>query len=93
MNLKLLGKRILIEKPEVQESPVILTDDVKARLEKEMFATWSRLKVAAVGEDCTSVSVGDTVYVGRALEAAEVLLIEEKTYFMLFEGSISIVWS
>jgi co-chaperonin GroES (HSP10) len=92
MEFKVLGKRVLIEKPETPESPVILTDDVKAKMEKEMIATWSKLPVAATGEECTSVKTGDLVYVGRALEHAEVLLIEEKTYFMINEAQVSIIW-
>jgi co-chaperonin GroES (HSP10) len=92
MEFKVLGKRVLIAKPETPESPVLLTDDVKAQMEREMIAKWSKLPVAAVGEECNSVKAGDQVYVGRALEHAEVILIEEQTYFMINEAQVSIVW-
>jgi len=92
MEFKVLGKRVLVEKPETPESPVIISDEVKAQMEKEMIATWNKLSVAATGEECTSVKAGDLVYIGRALEHAEILLIEEKTYFMINEAQVSIIW-
>jgi co-chaperonin GroES (HSP10) len=92
MNFKLLGKRVLIEKPEIPTSPVVLTDEVKEQMERDMMVRWSKLPVAAVGEECTSVKSGDLIYIGRALEHAEILIIDEKTYFMINEAQISIVW-
>ena len=92
MDFKVLGKRVLIEKPETPESPVLLTDDVKAQMEREMIAKWTKLPVAATGEECTSVKPGDQVYVGRALEHSEIILIDEKTYFMINEAQVSIIW-
>lgn len=93
MNFKVLGKRILIEKPPVAETTVILTEEAKAIMEKDLIAKWNKLTIAAAGEECTLVKTGDEVYVGRVLEHAEVILIEEKFYFMLNEAQVSIVWN
>ena len=57
-NVLLKGKRILIEKPVRKESAVILGEDVQAGLDADMMKQWSRLKVVAVGDECTSVKVG-----------------------------------
>lgn len=92
MNLKLKGKRILIEKPVRPESQVILTEDVQANLEAEFMKSWNKLSVAAVGEECTSVKAGDQVYVGAALANSEVIEIDNKIYFIVNENSIAIIW-
>ena len=92
MNFTVLGKRVLIQKPESIESAVLLTDDVKAQLDKDLIAKWTKLRVAAVGNECTTIKADDMVYVGRVLEHAEVILIEDVTYFMINEAQISIVW-
>ena len=63
--MKLHGKRILIEKPVKPESQVILTPEAEAAMEQDLIKTWSKLKVFAVGSDCTHVQAGDMVYVGN----------------------------
>ena len=90
--MKLKGKRILIEKPVRPESAVLLTDEVKAELESEMFKKYSRLKVTAVGDEVTSVVPGDEVYIGSALSNCEVVDIDGVISFIAFEFNIAIIW-
>jgi len=91
-NALLKGKRILIEKPVRKESAVILGDDVQAGLDADMMKQWSRLKVVAVGDECTSVKVGDHVYIGSALANCEVVDIEGSVFFIAYESNVAIIW-
>lgn len=91
--MKLLGKRILIKKPERKESSIIeLSEEQKEAMDREMMMKYSKLEVAEVGDECTSVKKGDTVYVGRSLEHAEIIDVEGSLFFMLNEAQVSIIW-
>lgn len=92
MNLKLKGKRILIEKPVRPESQVILTEDVQANLEAEFMKSWSKLNVVATGDECTSIKVGDKVYIGTALSNCEVIDIDGNMFFIAHESNVAIIW-
>ena len=91
-NALVQGKRVLIEKPVRKESAVILGEDVQANLDADMMLQWSRLKVVAVGDECTSVKAGDQVYVGSALANSEVVQIEEQLFFIVYESNVAIIW-
>jgi hypothetical protein len=90
--MKIRGKRILIKKPVSPESAVVLTDEVKAAFEREMFQKYSRLKVTAVGEEVNGISPDDEVYVGSALANCEVVDINGELYFIVYESNVAIVW-
>jgi hypothetical protein len=92
MNLKLKGKRILIEKPVRPESQVILTEDVQANLEAEFMKSWSKLNVVATGDECVSVKAGDKVYIGTALSNCEVIDIDGNMFFIAHESNVAIIW-
>jgi hypothetical protein len=91
-NALVQGKRVLIEKPVRKESAVILGEDVQANLDADMMLQWSHLKVAAVGDECTSVKAGDQVYVGSALANSEVVEIEGSVFFIVYESNVAIIW-
>jgi len=91
-NMKLHGKRILIEKPMKPESQVLLSEEAEAAMEKEWMKSWTKLKVHAVGTDCTQVQAGDLVYVGNALASAEIIDIEGVLYFLVSEAAVCITW-
>jgi hypothetical protein len=92
MNLKLKGKRILIEKPVRPESQVILTEDVQANLEAEFMKSWSKLNVVATGDECVSIKTGDQVYIGTALANCEVIDIDGNMFFIAHESNVAIIW-
>lgn len=90
--MKLHGKRILIEKPMKPESQVIMTAEGEAEMEKEWMKSWTKLKVHAVGTECTHVQAGDQVYVGNALANAEIIDIDGSLYFLVNEAAVCITW-
>lgn len=90
--MKLHGKRILIEKPVKPESQVLLTEESESAIEKEWMKSWTKLKVHAVGSDCTVVEAGNLVYVGNALANAEIIDIDGSLYFLVNEAAVCITW-
>lgn len=90
--MKLHGKRILIEKPIKPESQVLLTEEAEALMEKEWMKSWTKLKVHAVGTECTIVEPGSLVYVGNALANAEIIDIDGTLYFLVNEAAVCITW-
>lgn len=90
--MKLHGKRILIEKPMKPESQVILTPEAEQAMEQDWMKSWTKLKVHAVGTDCTQVQAGDLVYVGNALTNSELIDIDGTLYFLVNEAAVCITW-
>jgi hypothetical protein len=91
--MKLLGKRVLIEKP-VRPATIGITLGEKdtQELDKEFIKKYARMTVYDAGDECTKVKKGDQVYIGTALEHAEIIDIDDKLYMMVNEMSISIIW-
>ena len=57
--MKLHGKRILVNKPEVNESAFELSEKDKALLEADMRTKWTALDVFAVGSEVELFKEGD----------------------------------
>jgi hypothetical protein len=91
--MQLKGKRVLLEKPEMKESPIKLTEGAKEEIEKEAVKLWTSLTVSAIGDEVTSVKPGDKVFVSKqAIQGCEVIQIEEKLQLIINEASIIIIW-
>lgn len=61
---KLLGNRVYLELPKKDdESKIIVDENTKEALQKELLKKMSRLKVYAVGDLVSTISVGDVVLV------------------------------
>lgn len=90
--MKVLGKRVLILKPEKTQSPVVLSPEAEAEMERELMLKWNALEVMSVGDEVTKVKEGDRVYVGTSIQHSELVTINEKIYFLVNEASILIVW-
>lgn len=89
----LRGNRILINRPEVKESALELSEKDKALVEAELRKTWSSLEVYAVGEKVEDVKAGDLVYVrATALELSEKIEVDGKLKFMIHDQDIAIIW-
>jgi hypothetical protein len=89
----LRGNRILINRPEMKESALELSDKDKALIEAELRHTWSSLEVYAVGEKVEDIKTGDLVYVrATALELSEKIEVDGKLKFMIHEQDIAIIW-
>jgi hypothetical protein len=91
--MQLKGKRVLLNKPEVKESPFELSESDKHALEMDMRKTWTKLEVYAIGDEVESVKVGDKVYMGiTGLQASEAVELEDGIKLMVAERDIAIVW-
>ena len=64
---KLLGNRILLEMPPQDDSSKLIVDEnTKEALQRELLNKMSKLKVVAVGTVVTEIKVGDYVLVDPA---------------------------
>lgn len=65
--MKLLGNRIYLEMPkEAEESKLVVDENTKEALQRELLNKMSKLKVIAVGTIVTEIKVGDWVLVDPA---------------------------
>jgi hypothetical protein len=91
--MQLKGRRVLLNKPEVKESQFELSEADKLALEMDMRKTWTKLEVYAIGDEVSSVKVGDKVYMGiTGLQASEAVELEDGMKLMVAERDIAIVW-
>jgi hypothetical protein len=91
--MQLKGKRVLLNKPEVKESPFELSEADKLAIEMDMRKTWTRLEVYAVGDEVENIHVGSKVYIGIiGLQASEAVELEDGMKLMVAERDIAIVW-
>ena len=60
---KLLGNRIYVELPKKEESKLVVDENTKEALQREMLKKMSKLTVYAVGDTVTNISVGDEILV------------------------------
>ena len=61
---KLLGNRVYLEIPkEAEESKLVVDENTKEALQRELLNKMSKLKVIAVGNIVTEIKVGDWVLV------------------------------
>lgn len=64
---KLLGNRLLLEMPPQDDnSKLIVDENTKEALQRELLNKMSKLKVVAVGTTITDIKVGDWVLVDPA---------------------------
>ena len=64
---KLLGNRIYLEMPkEAEESKLVVDENTKEALQRELLNKMSKLKVLQVGTIVTEIKVGDWVLVDPA---------------------------
>lgn len=91
--MKLHGKRILVNKPEVKESQFELSEKDKALLEADMKSKWTALEVFAVGDEVEKFAVGDKVYLQmNALNTSEIIDVDGSLKLMVREHDIAITW-
>ena len=90
---KLVGKRVLLDKPTKPESKIQLSPDAEAAVEREMMAKWTALTVHAIGDEVELCQPGEKVFVETyALQSAGVVQIGEELKLMVAERDIAIVW-
>jgi hypothetical protein len=76
---KLLGNRVLLElPPQEEESKIVVDENTKEALQRELLNKMSKLKVLQVGTIVTEIKVGDWVLVDpAALNKATLVPINE----------------
>jgi hypothetical protein len=77
---KLLGNRVLLElPPQEEESKIVVDENTKEALQRELLNKMSKLKVLQVGTIVTEIKVGDWVLVDpAALNKATLVPINDK---------------
>ena len=91
--MKVLGKRILLDKPHFEEPTLELSPELKEEFERKEISKWKKLTVFQIGEDVTTANVGDLVYVSPMhLQSAEILDLEEGQKIMIREMDIALIW-
>ena len=94
---KLLGNRIYLEMPKKEESKVIVDENTKEALQKELLKTMSRLKVHSVGTAITDpdLKVGVEVLVDPSALRDKALVIplsEEEEVMLVSIFDIVHIW-
>ena len=91
--MKLLGKRILINIPEIKKAAVELSPAQEEERQQEAIKKWTQLEVHAVGDEVEKVNAGDKVYVQTfALEGAEKIDLDGSIKLLVKEFDIAIVY-
>jgi hypothetical protein len=92
--MKLLGNRIYLEIPKKEESKLIVDENTKEALEKEMYKKMSRLTVHSVGTANMDVKAGDVVLVDpQALQKAPLIpLSDDENVLLVSPFDVIMVW-
>jgi hypothetical protein len=91
---KLLGNRIYVEIPKKEESKLVVDENTKEALQREMLKKMSKLKVYAVGDLVTNISVGDVILVdpGSLSKAHVIPLSDELDVLLVSPFDVIHVW-
>lgn len=93
MAITVKGHRVLLNRPRREERLIQLTPEMEEELNMKELANFKRLEVYALGEEVTSVKVGDFVYVNLMyLQSAELVEVEGEEKIMVRDSDIAIVW-
>ncbi len=90
---KLLGNRILLDLPKKEEGKLIVDENTKEALEKEMMQKLNKLTVFAVGDLITDIKVGDEILVDpAALSKSPVIPINGENKLLVSPFDVILVW-
>jgi hypothetical protein len=90
---KLLGNRILLDLPKKDEGKLIVDENTKEALEKEMLQKLKKLTVYATGDLVSNIKVGDEILVDpAALSKAPVLPIGDDNKLLVTPFDVILVW-
>ena len=90
----LLGNRIYLEMPEKEESKLIVDDNTKESLEKEMLKKMNKLKVHSIGTSNMDIKVGDFVLVDPAAlsKCPLIPLSDSETVLLVSPFDVIMIW-
>jgi len=91
---KLLGNRIYVEIPKKEESKLIVDENTKEALQREMLKRMSKLTVFDVGDLVTNIKVGEVILVdpGKLKDAMVIPLSEDKDVLLVSPFDVMHVW-
>ncbi len=91
---KLRGNRVYITLPKKEESKLIVDENTKDALNKELLSKMAKLTVYAVGDLVTDIQEGDVVLVdpSKLSQGLLVPLSEEKTVLLVSPFDIIQIW-
>lgn len=90
----LLGNRIFLEMPKKEESKLIVDDNTKEALNKEMLNKMNKLVIHSVGDTIQNLKKGDVILVDpSALQKAPLIpLSEEETVMLVSPFDVIYKW-
>lgn len=93
---KLLGARIYLEMPKQEESKLIVDDNTKESLNKEMLKKMNKLKIHSVGAGITDPDLVEGLYIlvdPSALSRSPLIpLTEDETVLLISPFDIIHIW-
>jgi len=90
---KLRGNRLLLDLPKKDEGKLIVDDNTKEALEREMMQKLNKLTVHAVGDLITDIKVGDEILVDPAsLHKSPVIPIGGENKLLVSPYDVILVW-
>jgi hypothetical protein len=91
---KLLGNRIYVEIPKKEESKLIVDENTKEALQREMLKRMSKLTVFDIGDLVTNIKSGDVVLVdpGKLKDALVIPLSDDKDVLLVSPFDVMHVW-
>lgn len=93
--MKLLGNRIYIEMPkQEEESKLIVDENTKEALQKEMLKKFSKLTIHTVGDTVSNMKPGDVVLVdpGVLSRAPLINLSEDEQVLLVSPFDVIMIW-
>jgi hypothetical protein len=91
--MRLLGKRIMLNRPEEKKSSIKVSEAQQRELDLELMKEWTKLTVFAVGDEVQTIHAGDKVYAYvNSLANAEVLEVDGSKKIIVSLPEIVVVW-
>jgi hypothetical protein len=89
----LRGNRLLLDLPKKEEGKLIVDENTKEALEKEMMQKLNKLTVYAVGDGVSDIKAGDEILVDPAsLQKSPVIPIGEENKLLVSPFDVILVW-
>jgi hypothetical protein len=90
---KLLGNRIFLEMPKKDESKLIVDENTKEALNKEMLKKMSKLTVHSVGDLVTTIKKGDVILVDpNHLQKCPIIDVEGNELILVSPFDVILIW-
>ncbi len=93
--MKLLGNRVYLEMPvQEEENKLIVDENTKEALQREMLKKFSKLKVHTVGDTVSTMKKGDVVLVDPSVlsKAPLVNLSDDEQVLLVSPFDIIMIW-